>query len=175
VSGRVDGRIGAESSMEHRSSVVFRGDARRALDFASGVLAAEGFAVERHAVDELAASLRTRVRLAGVVETRVVLRVAAGELALELRLLGVDELQRSVTKLVLWIALALFVLQGAVLTLAFKPMARIPAISMAAAFVLFFVVLWFFFGPRIFRSFERRVRGALDGLLGESAAAGERN
>ena len=64
--------------MEHHSTVVFGGDAKRALDFAEGVLAGRGFDLDgqpgaRVSDHELAATYRARVAGGSTVETRVLL------------------------------------------------------------------------------------------------------
>jgi hypothetical protein len=44
---------------------------------------------------------------------------------------------------------------------------------MAAALVLFVVVLWFATAPRLFRKWEHSIVGELERLLNDAAAAGE--
>lgn len=160
--------------MIHFSTLEFQGDVERALDFAAGAMTAQGFKVEARTSGELRASFTTRVPAGGAIETQVVLRGKPGELALELRVNGLEALQRRATRVLLWLSLALFALQGTAFTLVFKSAARLHAIGTAAALVVFFVVLWLFFGPRIFRAFEWRIRRALERLLEQAAAAGER-
>jgi hypothetical protein len=160
--------------VEHHASVVFHGDVERTLDFVAGALTAQGFKIEGRTHDELRASFATKIPAGGELLTLVLLRGKPGDLSLDVRVTGLDELQRRTTRFVLWVALALFALQGTAFTLVFRPPARLYSIGMAAALVVFFVVLWLVFGPRIFRSFERRIRRALEKLLGEAAAAGEK-
>jgi len=159
--------------MEHHASVVFHGDVGRTLDFAAGALTAQGFKIVRREPNELAASFSTRIPAGGELLTQVVLRGRPGDLTLDARVTGIEPLQRRVTRFVLWLALGLFVAQGTAFILVFKPPARLPAIGMAAALVFLFVVLWLFFGPRIFKSFERRIGRGLERLLDDAAAAGE--
>ena len=164
--------------MEHHSSVVFRGDAKRAVDFAEGVLAARGFEVAERAGPrgdgELVATHRARVAGRPTIETRVLLRVQEGDLALNVRVSGMDEVRRRLSKLIVVVALALFVVQGTVGSLLFKTAARIHSVGMAAALVCFFVVLWFATAPRLFRSWERSIVAELGKLLVDPASAGER-
>lgn len=160
--------------MIHLSTVEFQGDVERALDFAAGAMTAQGFKIEGRARDELRASFSTRIPAGGAIETQVVLRGRPSQLSLETRVSGLEELQRRATRVLLWLSLGLFALQGTAFTLVFKRAARLHAIGTAAALVVFFVVLWLFFGPRLFRSFEWRIRRALERLLEQAAAAGER-
>ncbi len=163
--------------MEHHSSIVFRGDAERALDFAAGVLAGRGFEVADRAGPrrdrELAATHRARVAGGSIVETRTMLRALDGELALDARVTGIEELQRKLARIIVIVALVLFVAQATVGTLIFKTFTRTISVGMAAALVLFFVVLWFATAPRLFRSWERSITGELERLLADAAAAGE--
>lgn len=164
--------------MEHHSTVVFSGDAKRALDHAEGVLAGRGFEVAArnaaHPDRELAATHRARVAGGSTVETHVFMRALDGELALDVRVGGVEELQRRLSRAIVVVALVLFVVQGTVGSLLFKRDARIFSVGMAAALVLFFVVLWFAFAPRLFRTWERRIVAELERLLNDAAAVGER-
>jgi hypothetical protein len=157
----------------HQATVEFHGDVERALDFAAGALTAQGFTIEGRARDELRAAFATRIPAGGEIVTLALLRARPGELALDIRITGLEELQRRATRVLLWLSLAFFALQGAAFTVAFKGMSRIYAIGTSAALVVFFVVLWLFFGPRIFRSFEWRIDRALERLLEQAAAAGE--
>jgi hypothetical protein len=157
----------------HQATVAFHGDLERALDFAANELTSRGFKVEARARDELRASFAARVPVAGAIVTLVLMRGRPGGLELEVRISGVDELQRWATRVLLWLSLALFALQGTAFTFVFKGVARLHAIGTAAALVVFFVVLWLFFGPRIFRTFDWRIRRELERLLDQAAAAGE--
>jgi hypothetical protein len=164
--------------MEHHSTVVFGGDAKRALDFAEGVLAGRGFDLDGHpgarvSDHELSATYRARVAGGSTVETHVLLRARDGELALDVRVAGIDELQRKLSRTIVVVALVLFVVQGTLGSLLFKTAARIHSVGMAAALVLFFVVLWFATSPRLFRKWERSIVGELERLLTDAAAAGE--
>ena len=164
--------------MEHHSTVVFSGDAKRALDFAEGVLAGRGFDLggrpgSRASDRELAATYRARVAGGSTVETHVLLRAHDGELALDVRVAGMDELHRKLSRAIVVVALVLFVVQGTLGSLLFKTAARIHSVGMAAALVLFFVVLWFATAPRLFRAWERSIVVELERLLNDAAAAGE--
>ena len=159
--------------MNHRATVDFHGDLEPALDHAAGLLTARGFKIEARTHDELRASFAARVPVAGAIVTLVLMRGRPEGLELEVQISGVDELQRWATRVLLWLSLALFALQGTAFTFVFKGAVRLHAIGTAAALVVFFVVLWLFFGPRIFRTFDWRIRRELERLLDESAAAGE--
>jgi hypothetical protein len=162
--------------LEHQAMVVFRGEVGRALDFAAESLTAEGFKVERRVAERLEAvgpELPGGRSLLGA-EMRIVVAARFGELRLEAELSGLEKLRRRMLRFVILLPLSLFVLQGVAFTLLMPRSVRVWTIGFAGGLAAFFIALWLVIGPLIFGRFERRIRGALDRLLEDSAAAGTR-
>jgi hypothetical protein len=163
--------------MNHEATVVFRGEIARALDFAAESLTAEGFRIAQRAPDRVEATgpeLPGGRALLGA-QMRIVVAARFGELHLEAELLGLEKLRRRMVRFVVLLPLGFFILQGVAFTLLIPKAQRGWTIGFAGGLSAFFIALWLLLGPLIFRRFERRIRGALDRLLEDSAEAGARS